>query len=189
MESRDAPRRTGAPWRSAAPWLPVLAWMAVIFWLSSIPDLRALDVLDRAAAWLAGAGWPAPLRWLDRLGLLSPALARAPGTPAHLAEVVLRKGAHVAAYAVLALLARRAAARTPATAARPALWAAAVAVLYAGSDELHQAAVLDRDGRLSDVGIDAAGALLALATAARAARRPRPRSRRLRDARDGGPAS
>lgn len=185
METRDARRR------QAGAWLPVLAWMVVIFWLSSIPDLRALDVIDRAAAWMAGAGWPGPLRWLERLGLLSPTLTREPGTLAHLAEVVLRKGAHVAAYAVLALLARRAAVRTPATAARPELWAAVIAVLYAGSDELHQGIVARRDGRLFDVGIDALGALLALGVARKARpRRLRPRDPRgARGAREGSPAS
>ncbi len=155
----------------AAAWLPVLAWMALIFWLSSLPDLRALDVLNGAAARLAAAGWTAPAAWLERLGLAAPALARQPGTLAHDVEVFLRKGAHVVAYAVLAVLGRRAACRTPALAARPGLWGGALAVLYGAADELHQATVSGRDGRLSDVGFDAAGALLGLALTRLSARR------------------
>lgn len=165
--SRPASPGTGP---RAAAWLPVLAWMALIFWLSAQPDLRALDVLHAAALRLAAAGWTAPAAWLERLGLAAPTLAAQPGTPAHLAEVALRKTAHVVAYAVLAVLARRAAGRTPPLAAHPGRWGAAIALLYGAADELHQGFVPGRDGRASDVAVDGVGALLGLTLARRRAR-------------------
>jgi VanZ family protein len=64
-------------------------------------------------------------------------------------DLVLRKLAHVAEYAVLgALLAR----------AVGAAWVAfALGVLYAASDEVHQSFVAGRAGRPLDVAIDAVG--------------------------------
>ena len=47
---------------------------------------------------------------------------------------------------------------------RPWAWALALAVLYAITDELHQGFVAGRHPSLVDVGIDAAGALIAVAT-------------------------
>lgn len=69
----------------------------------------------------------------------------------------LRKLAHLAEYAVLYLLTRRA------LEARGASWpAAAFAVLYAMTDEWHQSFVPGRAGLWSDVAVDAAGVLAAL---------------------------
>lgn len=67
-------------------------------------------------------------------------------------DLVLRKLAHVAEYAVLgALLAR----------AVGAAWLAlALGVLYAASDEVHQSFVAGRAGRPLDVAIDAVGVAL-----------------------------
>lgn len=72
----------------------------------------------------------------------------------------LRKAAHMAEYAVLFLLARRAMGD-----AKGFLFA----VLYAAGDEFHQSFVPGRHGAWSDVLIDAAGALLALTFAKRRA--------------------
>ncbi len=69
----------------------------------------------------------------------------------------LRKAAHMAEYAVLYLLTRRALEARGAS-----LTAAAFALFYAMSDEYHQSFVPGRAGLWSDVGIDAAGVLLAL---------------------------
>jgi len=57
---------------------------------------------------------------------------------------------------------RRAVAGTTAR-PQPWAWALALTVLYAITDELHQGGVAGRDASAGDVGIDAAGALLALA--------------------------
>ena len=70
-------------------------------------------------------------------------------------DLLLRKLAHAAEYAVLGALLARAT-------GRPRL-AFALAVLYAISDELHQLAVPGRRGAALDVAIDAAGALTGIA--------------------------
>jgi VanZ family protein len=70
-------------------------------------------------------------------------------------DYVLRKGAHMTEYAILALLVLRAAGSYA--------WAFALTVGYAASDEFHQTFVRGRHGSPVDVGIDAVGALLGLA--------------------------
>ncbi|HEV2060408.1 MAG TPA: VanZ family protein [Solirubrobacteraceae bacterium] len=83
-------------------------------------------------------------------------------------DVVLRKIAHVAIFAVLWLaLARAADWRRP-------LVATVIAVLYAASDEIHQSFVAGRDGSPLDVAIDCVGiGLAALAWLLTARRRGR----------------
>lgn len=75
-------------------------------------------------------------------------------------DLVLRKLAHMTEYALLTIL--WAWALRPLTGAN-VLAAAAIAVLYAASDEYHQSFVTGRHGAVSDVVIDAAGAALAVA--------------------------
>jgi VanZ family protein len=69
-------------------------------------------------------------------------------------DVILRKGAHVTEYAVLALLLVRALEHKV-----PAL---ALGVVYAASDEFHQGFVRGRHPSPVDVAIDALGLLLGL---------------------------
>jgi len=70
-------------------------------------------------------------------------------------DLVLRKLAHAAEYALLAALLLRALTRS---------WLAFLGALaYAASDELHQHFVRGRTGTPRDVAIDAAGALIGLA--------------------------
>ena len=69
-------------------------------------------------------------------------------------DLVLRKLAHAAEYALLAALLLRALART---------WLAfLIALAYAASDELHQHFVRGRAGTPRDVAVDAVGALIGL---------------------------
>jgi VanZ family protein len=69
-------------------------------------------------------------------------------------DLVLRKMAHAAEYALLAALLLRALARP---------WLAfLVALAYAASDELHQHFVRGRAGTPRDVAVDAVGALIGL---------------------------
>ncbi len=74
------------------------------------------------------------------------------GTGLGVWDTILRKGAHVTEYAILALLLVRAVGRET-----PAL---ALGVLYAASDELHQSFVRGRHASPVDVAIDAVGLLL-----------------------------
>jgi len=54
------------------------------------------------------------------------------------------------------------AARAAAPAGQPWAWALVLAVLYASTDEFHQGFVAGRHESALDVGIDAAGALIAV---------------------------
>jgi len=81
--------------------------------------------------------------------------------------LAVRKSAHVTEYTVLTLLVWRAL-RQPVRhdprpwSWRPAALATAVAIAYAGSDELHQAFVPSRQAQLIDVLLDTTGALIGL---------------------------
>lgn len=101
---------------------------------------------------------PAPLALMALIFVLSaqPDL----GTGLGAWDVVLRKLAHAVVYGSLALLwfwALRP------TIPRPLLIAAAIALLYAITDEYHQSLVEGRAGRAVDVAIDLAGIGLAAA--------------------------
>jgi VanZ family protein len=111
-----------------------------------------------------------PLAWM----LLIYYLSNQPSLPqAHdpLVDVLLKKGAHMAEYAILLVLWWRAAARhfrqVPSdgfghVSALAIAWI--LTVLYAVSDEVHQTFVPGRNGRVLDVLIDAGGASLAFFT-------------------------
>ena len=79
----------------------------------------------------------------------------------------VRKAAHITEYALLAVLLWRALRKPVRGDDRPWSWAVAgqaltVAVLYAATDEVHQAFVPSRTGSILDVGWDAAGATAGL---------------------------
>jgi VanZ family protein len=69
-------------------------------------------------------------------------------------DYVLRKGAHMTEYAILAVLLVRATGSYA--------WAFGITVAYAASDEVHQLFVRGRHGSPIDVGIDAVGALIGI---------------------------
>lgn len=71
-------------------------------------------------------------------------------------DLVLRKAAHAAEFAVLGFLLLRALGRETA--------ALAVGIAYAASDELHQHFVPGRQGSLLDVGLDAVGVAAGVVT-------------------------
>jgi len=99
------------------------------------------------AVWLPVVVWAAAIFALSSIPSLSSGLGAW--------DMLLRKLAHAAEYALLAALLLRALGRW---------WLAFVlAVAYAASDELHQHFVRGRVGAPRDVAIDAAGALLGLA--------------------------
>lgn len=137
----------------AARYAALGAWMSLIWWSSATSDLKAVP-------------------WVYRLGLLpgglSPELL-------DLLELLLRKGAHLLAFGILALLVRAALAGSVTRADRSQVnsWAFALTLLYASIDEIHQSFVPGRAGRVADVLIDGVGALLALGLAARLSRRSR----------------
>jgi VanZ family protein len=78
-------------------------------------------------------------------------------------ENVVRKGAHMTEYAILAILIFVWIGQWQLTVLRRGCIAVLMSALYACSDEVHQLFVAGRAGRFSDVMIDSAGALLGLA--------------------------
>jgi VanZ family protein len=79
-------------------------------------------------------------------------------------DFLVRKAGHMGVFGILALLLWRALAGTTAW-RRPWAWALVFAVLYAIPDEFHQGFVAGRHESAGDVGIDAAGAAVAIAGA------------------------
>jgi len=130
----------------------------------------------QSLAWLRYGG-PA-LLWMGLIFVLS-AQPTLPGFSTPWQDLLLKKSGHATAYAVLALLygrallcagrPRRAAASvTPERWRRTAFWLAwGLALLYAATDEWHQAGVPGRHARVTDWLIDALGAGLALLAAGR----------------------
>jgi len=129
-------------------WLPVIAWMALIFAAST--DLMSSQRTSRIIGPL--------LRWL--FPNISEGAIRA-------VQTVVRKGAHLTEYAVLALLLWRARRQPVKHDTRPWSWREAaltifLAGLFAATDELHQAFVATRFASALDVLLDTSGAALGM---------------------------
>ena len=97
-----------------------------------------------------------------------------PRVPQSLVDLLVKKAAHTAEYAILAVLILRTS--VPATGGltrNPLLITWSLAVLYAVSDEIHQSVVPGRTAAALDVLIDGLGAALGL-TVLHVVRRRRP---------------
>lgn len=134
------------------------AAMAALINEETVPGVAIKTTLlnkRSVAAWLPALAWA---------GLIFAFSAQANLTffPDQGLDFVVGKLGHMAIFGVLALLLWRALAGTT-TLRRPWAWALALTVPYAITDELHQAFVPGRNASLRDVGIDAAGALIAVA--------------------------
>ena len=131
--------------KKAAAWVLCAAWMAVIFIMSATPGEVSDMQSGSVVALLPGA--------MHAMGVstsvLSPALL-------YVLEVLLRKGAHMAEYALLFWLFLHA--LRVSGVRHPGLTALLLTAAYASTDEFHQLFVAGRLGRLSDVLIDIAGA-------------------------------
>ncbi len=127
-------------------WLPLIAWMALIF--SASGDPNSVQHTDGILAQL--------FRWLH-----------IQVTPTQLETLrwMVRKGAHMTEYGVLALLwwrALRGRHHAMGWSAKTALVVLLICIGYAATDEFHQSFVKDRSASIVDVGIDTAGATCAL---------------------------
>ena len=133
--------------RRGMAWALCIGWMAFIFLMSAMPG----DV--------SGAQSGTVVRIL--LALHDALFGPAEMSPQALSllETLVRKGAHMAEYAVLLLLYRRALSKSGAR--RPGLTALCLCACYAATDEGHQAFVSGRGPGVADVGIDTLGAALA----------------------------
>jgi VanZ family protein len=107
------------------------------------------------SAWLPVVAWAALIFTLSSIPDL--------GTGLGGWDLLLRKIAHAAEYAVLGALLLRAVGRE--------LPAAAIGIAYAATDEAHQAFVPGRHGAALDVLVDAVGVLIGVYLLGRAARR------------------
>lgn len=90
-----------------------------------------------------------------------------PAATVHAVVVAVRKTAHVTEYAVLVLLLLRALRAREVPQSRAWSWPQAsrallLVILYAASDEFHQAFVPSREASVADVLIDTSGAALGL---------------------------
>ena len=100
--------------------------------------------------------WVLVVCWMGVIFALSatPSLA-SPVEPVY--DVILRKLAHVAVYAVLTILVYRALRRHIARPTHAWPLAIVIAAVYACSDEWHQTCVPGREGTVHDVAIDSVG--------------------------------
>jgi len=124
-------------------WLPVPVWMAVIFTASS--DAHSYEHSSRIIAPLLH--WLFPHVSTDTVDWI---------------VLIVRKCAHVAEYAVLALLLWRALRRPQKDQPRPWNWREAgmallIVAIYAATDEFHQIFVPTRTPAVHDVVIDTLG--------------------------------
>ncbi len=124
-------------------WGPAVVWMCLIFTASA--DRQSVTHSSRIIEPLC--------RWLF------PAITHA---QLETVQLMARKGAHMSEYALLALLLLHALSHGRGDARRWISSAWLLAVAYAGADEFHQLFVPGRDGRFTDVLIDATGAALGL---------------------------
>jgi VanZ family protein len=129
-------------------WLPVLVWMGIIF--SASGDSSSFKHSSRIIGPL--------VHWL------LPDLSE---QAIHGIVIFVRKCAHVAEYAVLALLVWRALRQPGERGDAPWRWSDAglallLVALYAASDEIHQGFVPAREASVRDVMLDTSGAALGL---------------------------
>jgi VanZ family protein len=103
--------------------------------------------------------WFLVILWAGLIFLLS----HQPGLKSDLPgswDFLLRKIAHISEYAVLTFLLMKALQAHQLPRRKVWLWAIALAILYAISDEYHQTFILDREGTGRDVLIDSLGVIL-----------------------------
>ncbi len=124
---------------------------------SSAPNSH-LSLHTWIIAWLPVLGWAALIPWFSAQSDLRV-------VPDASLDFVIRKLGHMGVFGILALLAWRALASTTSL-RRPWAWGLALAWAYAATDELHQAFVTGRHAALTDVAIDASGAVIAVAAVA-----------------------
>lgn len=105
--------------------------------------------------------WGPPLAWMGLIFFLS-SQPDLPSAPEAWLDLLLKKGAHVLAFGLLAWLYLRALRGSAAPSDRARLVSLALAVAYAISDEAHQSFVPGRTPRVADVLIDTLGAASAL---------------------------
>lgn len=131
-------------WAKVWPFLPAAGWYAVITALSAQTGSESSEMSDSVAT------------QLFELGLLNGRGGAAAWM--ELVTFLLRKGAHMGAYFLLAALLLFALRRVSCRPLFQGLWALGLCGAMAGLDEFHQTFVPGRSGQLRDVLIDLSGA-------------------------------
>ncbi len=128
----------------------VIVWMAVIFAFSAQDATESSRTSQSVSYRIA--------KWQDRFfhqgKTEEELLQQAEGM-----QLIIRKGAHMSEYALLAMLLGVHLGCYPFPKRKAFLLAFGITVCYAASDEFHQVFVPGRAGRLTDVGIDSIGGL------------------------------
>ena len=107
--------------------------------------------------------WLPVVLWMGLIFVIS-SQSKLPFALSKTVDFVIKKAGHVTEYSILAFLLWRAISQGRGAPAPQSFGGAfGLSLLYAISDEFHQTFVPGRTGRLTDVGFDALGALLALA--------------------------
>jgi VanZ family protein len=156
----------GLWWRSHEPHLRRGRVFGVRRTFRSRAGARILCAMDERTAPRAHALRPLLVGWLPVIawaGLIF-AFSAQPNlrfVPDQNLDFLVRKAGHMGVYGILALLLWRTLAGTIAW-RRPWAWALVLTILYAITDEFHQGFVAGRHESALDVGIDAAGALIAV---------------------------
>lgn len=133
----------------------IILWMIVIFTFSAQPAPQSSEVSGSVAYRIA--------EWQNdffRLGKTDAELS----AQAESMQLIIRKGAHMGEYALLAFLLCLHFSCYPMSKRKLALLVMGITAGYAATDELHQLFVPGRAGRLSDVCIDSLGGVLGYAS-------------------------
>lgn len=131
--------------------IPVLVLMAVIFAFSAKTAGESMENSDVVVDIILELGPERPAASEPDRGELYQALV-----------VVVRKGAHMAEYAALCMLAALHLASWGIGGKKLALFSVLFSSFYAATDEFHQLFVEGRSGQVSDVLIDSAGAVMGM---------------------------
>lgn len=134
-------------WRKMIPWIAVILWMALIFILSSQPAVNSgklsIGITNNGIKVIEQVKPDAKLDFRK-------------------VEHIIRKNAHFFIYLVLSILIMNALRKSGVRAYRSVMVTLLICIIYAASDELHQAFVPGRGAHVSDVIIDSAGSALGI---------------------------
>ncbi|GGA78961.1 VanZ family protein [Ornithinibacillus halotolerans] len=123
----------------------VIFWMALIFFFSHQPGEQSGELSDGITAML--------------IGMLHVVI---PGAEDIITGLFIRKLAHFSVYFMLAILLMNAFRCFQVTVKKSIIPAFIISVLYAISDEVHQAFIPGRGPQVTDVLLDSAGALVGI---------------------------
>jgi len=136
----------------------ILLWTAVVIWMAAIFCLSG-QVASKSAS-LSGSTVKIVIEHTQ------PGFRKLPVDQQNIVvtnyQHLVRKSAHFLAYTLLGILTLSALFQHSITKGRRFAAAFAICVLYACTDEIHQLFVTGRSGQISDVCIDACGAIIGI---------------------------